>query len=498
MMMTTMKTTIHPAARMTTRMTARLTARMTTRLTTRRTAQLTALLAALLAAGCAQLPQPGAPLPAAPALWQGEADGATDAVAADAALLADPALDALLAQADAANRDLAQAALRIRQATQQLQSTELRLSPSASLSSGLSRPLDPPGGLPRRNSQSWSASLGVGYELDLWGRLAAQTSGQAAQLRAAQADAAAARLLLRNRVIEAYWQLAAAREQDALAQQQLALNRELLAATRLRVREGKLLPIEVDRAAATLQQAEVRLADLRADKLLARLQLALLLDQPPPGPQPLAPRLPSSEPPTRWRAGAGPAAVLERRPDVQRARAQVDAALARLHGAEAERYPRLSFSASLGSGGERASDWLANPLATLAANLAVPLIDWRRLDLQRDAARTELELAALALREVVALALVEVETALLEGERLRQQLDANATRLREAQETERLAALRLEAGAIARADFLQARNARLEAEQGRLQLRLRAWLNRAQLIRAVAGGGLMAGRPPAL
>ena len=41
-------------------------------------------------------------------------------------------------------------------------------------------------------------------------------------------------------------------------------------------------------------------------------------------------------------------------------------------------------------------------------------------------------------------------------------------------------------------------NARLEAEQGRLQLRLRAWLNRAQLIRAVAGGGLMAGRPPAL
>jgi outer membrane protein TolC len=128
----------------------------------------------------------------------------------------------------------------------------------------------------------------------------------------------------------------------------------------------------------------------------------------------------------------------------------------------------------------------------------VPLIDWRRLDLQRDAARTELELAALALREVVALALVEVETALLEGERLRQQLDANATRLREAQETERLAALRLEAGAIARADFLQARNARLEAEQGRLQLRLRAWLNRAQLTRAVAGGGLMAGRPPAL
>ena len=62
--MMTMKTTIHPAARMTARMTM----------------QSTALLAALLTAGCAQLPQPGAPLPAAPALWQGEADGAADAV----------------------------------------------------------------------------------------------------------------------------------------------------------------------------------------------------------------------------------------------------------------------------------------------------------------------------------------------------------------------------------------------------------------------------------
>jgi outer membrane protein TolC len=133
-------------------------------------------------------------------------------------------------------------------------------------------------------------------------------------------------------------------------------------------------------------------------------------------------------------------------------------------------------------------DWFSNPVAALAGNLVVPLIDWRRLDLQRDAARTELELAALSLRETVARALVEIEAALIDGQRLQQQLDANGTRLREAQAAERVAALRLEVGAIARADFLQAQNARLEAEQGRLQLQLRAWLNRAQLARALALG----------
>lgn len=440
-----------------------------------------------LLGGCAVTgPSSPAAAPAAPATpvrWQAEPAQGADA---QWALLADAELSALLTQAEAANRDLAQAALRITQARTQAGLGALRLTPSASVSAGANRALDPPGGLPAQTTRSYGASVGVGYELDLWGRLAALRTADAAQVAAAESDLRAARLLLRHQVAESYWQLAAARLQGELAQEQLQLNRELLAATQLRVREGKLLPIEADRAAATLQQAEVRLADLQADVALQRLQLALLLDQPPPGPQPLA-RLPAEAAP-RWRAGADPAAVLERRPDVQRARANVDAALARAQGADAQRYPTLSFSASLGTGGSRVHDWLDNPVASLAANLVVPMIDWRRLDLQRDAARTELELAALVLRDTVARALVEVETALIEGQRLQQQLDANETRRREALAAEKVAAVRLQAGAIARADYLQARNARLEAEQGRLQLQLRAWLNRGLLAKALALG----------
>lgn len=467
---------------------------------TRRARRLSAW-ATLLGAGlsgCAITgPSPVAAPAAAPvpAHWQADAgaeppvpgSGAVPAGLIDEALRTDPELQTLLRRAEAANRDLVQASLRIDQALTQAGLSELRLTPSAGLNRGASRALDPPGSLPATTTRSVGASLGVGYELDLWGRLAALRSADAAQLRAAEADLRTARLLLRQRVADSYWQIAAAREQAALAQQQLQLNRELLAATRLRVQEGQLLPIEVDRAAATLQQTESRLADLQADGAQQRLQLALLLDEAPPGPQLLEPRLPGAVP-ALWRIDANPATVLERHPDVQRARAQVDAALARSRAAEAQRYPALSFNASLGTGGSAMRDWLSNPVAALAGNLVVPLIDWRRLDLQRNAAHTELELAALNLRETVARALVEIETALIDGQRLQQLLDANATRLREAQAAERLAALRLDVGAIARPDFLQARIARLEAEQGRLQLRLRAWLNRGQLARALALG----------
>lgn len=459
--------------------------------------RLTPLALAALLMACASAPNSLPPTPAAPTAWLSTQAGA---VQPDWAGLLDPQLAALQTQALAANRDLAQAALRWRQAQTQAEIGGLRVRPSLGGSASGSRPLENSsstrtvdvGGVsvPITTNVGWSRSYGlsasVGYELDLWGRIAATQSAQGAQAEAARTDIEAARLLIRQRVAESYWTLAAIAQQTPLAEAQLDVNREVLDLVNLRVREGKLLPIEVDKAAAAVQQAQVRVADLAADAQVQRHSLALLLDAPLPGPTLDAPRLPSQALPA-WAPGA-PAEVLQRRPDVQRARLNVDAALARNRAADAERYPSLSFSASVSTGGARSSDWLSQPIANLAANLVVPLIDWRRLDLQRDNARTEVELAALALRDTVQKALAEVEGQLIDGERLRLQLAANALRLREAAEAERLAALRLEVGAIARADWLQARSALLEAQQGRIQLELRAWLNRAGLVRAVAGG----------
>jgi outer membrane protein TolC len=164
----------------------------------------------------------------------------------------------------------------------------------------------------------------------------------------------------------------------------------------------------------------------------------------------------------------------------------VDAALARLRVSEAQRYPQLSFSANLSTNGSRASDWLSQPLLSLAGNLVVPLIDWQRLDAQRDSARTELELAALQLRDTVARSVVEVEALLVEGQRLRDQQAANVARLREATQAARQAALRYETGTLSRADWLQLEVARLDAEISAQQLLLRERVQREQLARALA------------
>lgn len=428
-----------------------------------------------------------------PAGWQQAEFGAPVTAGSD---WADPQLLALQKQALAANRDLARAALRWQQAQNLVAQGELRLQPGLGANASLGRPLEPSPSrtvqidgvsVPVSTAAGWSrshgASASAGFEWDLWGRLAHATAAQVAQADAARTDIGAARALLLAQVAERYWSAAAALAQQPAVREQERLAQEILQLTTLRVREGKLLPIEIDKASATLIADQVRLIDLAADAQLQRHQLALLLGAPLPGPELEGAKLPPGEPPL-W-ALAAPAEVLARRPDVQRARLDVDAALARLKAAQADRYPRLSFSASVGTGGTEARDWLSQPFLSLASNLLVPMVDWRRLDLQRDSAHTEVELAALSLREVVGKSLAEVEAQGIERQRLQQQASALQARLKDLREAERVAEAKFAAGAMARLDFLQARRARLAGEQEAQQLQLRRWVNHAAMFRVL-------------
>lgn len=445
-------------------------------------------------AGCSVTPvTPPADMPL-PEAWLG-ADKQATAPAGSA--WADPQLLALQNRALAANRDIAQAALRWQQAQRVAALSDLRLQPALGLNTSLSRPLDSSSAsrtvqvdgvnvsAPTATgwSRNYSASISAGFEWDLWNRLSQATAAQAAQAEAARTDIAAARALLLTQVAERYWTAAAALAQQPGVQEQQRLAQEILELTTLRVREGKLPPIEVDKAGSALLADQVRLSDLSADAQLQRHQLALLLDQTLPGPDLQTAKLPSIEPP-RW-ALAAPAEVLARRPDVQRARLAVDAALARLRATQADRYPRLSFSAGVGTGGTEFRDWISQPLLSLAANLVVPMVDWRRLDLRRDSARTDVDLAALALREVLNKSLVEVEAQLIERQRLQRQAAALEARLNDLRQAERVAEAKFNVGTLARLDWLQARRARLEVEQEQRQQQLRRWLNHAALYRVL-------------
>jgi outer membrane protein TolC len=396
----------------------------------------------------------------------------------------DAALEQLQQRALAANRDIAQVLLRWEAAQRQERWAGLARQPTLSLdaTAGATRALD--GDFPLQRSTS--LNLGASYEADLWGRLAHAQGAATAQARAAEADWAAARVLVRARVAEAWWTLAVIAAQAPGLALQIEGAEQAVALTRLRVQEGKLLPIEIDKAAATLQGLRLLAAQQAELGIRQRLQLGLLLAD-PAFTVPTAPALPSQQP-ADWRTSETPEQVLARRPDVQQARAALDAALQQLRGAEAARYPQLRFDLGVGTGGSHWSEWLEHPLARLSSTVLVPMIDWRRLDLQRQDALGEHEIAGLLLRDTMHRALVEIEQLAAEQTRLQAEEAAQARRLAEARTGERLAELRLAVGAISRLDWLQARNARLAAEQDTLQLGLRRLLNAVALQRSLVAG----------
>jgi outer membrane protein TolC len=435
---------------------------------------LVTLLSFLLLA-CAGAP-PEAPIgPAAPAQWEPNLDAGE---AAAWAPLLDPALLALQQRALEANTDIRRAALVWQAAQIQAKLQGLRLQPSLSLSYNANRALQSEGA----TVDGYSASAGTGFDLDLWNRLAHLDTKQAALTVAARSDIAAAHASIASQVAESYWTIVANQRFAAIASAKLEHAERAVPLVTARVREGKLLPLEIGKAAAAELVARQQLGNAIAEVAKARVSLARLLDEPPPGPDLAAVALPTRLP--TW-APDEPPQVLERRPDVHRARLEVDAALAEVRATRAARYPQLTFSAGIGTGGARLTDWLGQPLLSLASNLTVPLVDWRRVDLQEAQSRNALDSAALNLRDKVHGALAEVQTLLIEQRRIAEARAAADKQLEQAREADRIARLKLDVGAIALADWLQARIATSDAEQAVEQARRDAVRNRRAMLRAL-------------
>jgi outer membrane protein TolC len=164
----------------------------------------------------------------------------------------------------------------------------------------------------------------------------------------------------------------------------------------------------------------------------------------------------------------------------------VDNALARLGIAQAQRYPSLVFSASANTGGSAISQWLSNPVGSLGAALSVPLVDFRRLEVAQQDAKSELDLAALALRLAVIAAAQDIERAWLQADRANQAWRNAQAQRQLADEQLRRVQAQFDNASVARADVLQAQSERLRADTELEQARSRTWLARLDQMRAVA------------
>lgn len=448
-----------------------------------------AALAALLALGGCAITEPALrPATTLPDAWV-EAAPAGDAQV-DAQWwrgFASPELERLVDTALATSPDLAVALERVRQAEVQARIAGASLFPAVNLSGSTAwRRSDPPSAS-ASTSESTAATLGIAYEIDLWGRLAAGVDAAAATLTATRHDFDAVRLSLTASVANAWFVVLATDERLRIARDNLAIAERVLAIVEARYRAGAVSALDVSRQRGAVLAQRATIHPLEVQRRQGLSALAILLGLPP---QAFAPRAEAFTALAIPEVVPGlPAALLTRRPDLAAAETRLAAADADIAAARAALLPAVQLS---GSGGLATTALLslANPGSSvvLSAALAQSIFDGGRLRAQVALTESQRRTLVEAYRASIHTALKEVEDALGNVERGRRDEAAQQQIRAEARRSLRLAELRYREGASDLLAVLDAQRTLFQADEQLVQSRLTRLGATVDLYKALGGG----------
>lgn len=416
--------------------------------------------------------QPSAATPAPEAWWRA---------------FGDPRLDAWIDMALARNPDLATAGIRVRRAALQAQLAGRALlpQPGGTLSTGASRPLS---GSPRSTLETSSATLSVGWELDLFDRLGAQRDAAVFEAQASEQDRQAVALSLAATTASLYWQLALANERLEFARQSLEYTRRTGELVEAQYRSGAVSSLERREARQALAEQQALLSQYTQARAELRQALnELLLGAEAPGGEPQA--LPTGALPAI--AAGLPAELLGRRPDLRAAELRLRASLASSDAATARYYPTLSLTGRLGGSSNSLLDLLANPVAALGASMTLPFLNVGEMRLNTAIARNQHEEAVVNFRKSLYAALAETEKALSARTELASQEQAQQRVMQESAEITRLYEARYRAGQVPLRTWLDAQERSRNAQLALSALHL-AQLQNQVTINKVLGGGWQA------
>ena len=397
-------------------------------------------------------------------------------------------LDALIDQVLSTNTDMAVAGLRLQRARLQAGLASADLWPSANGSVGVSgnRRIDTGDDW----SENYSASVSLGWELDLWGKLRAQRDIARWEAEATAADLQNTALLLVSQAAELYWQIGYLNLAISTGQANLERLERINQLVGVQYRAGAVSMLEVRQAAQNLEAQKSSQAQLEQQRVEARNALTVLLDGQPWPVEREAQNLDGFALPGV--AEGLPAELLSRRPDLRAAELRLRQSLKNIKVTATSYYPSLSLSGSVGGSSPDLADVLSNPVASLGAGLSLPFLRFRQMQLNIESADLAYQVAANQFRDTLYSALAEVGNALSSRQKLATQLAASQASYDHAVEIERLYEVRYRAGATDLRNWLDAQQTRRNAELSLAQAKRSVLVNQTTLYKALGGSDTVA------
>ena len=364
----------------------------------------------------------------APVAWSAPEANAAEPDFAWWGSFGDPVLEALVRESATTNLDVELALSRVREARALYRAAGGSLEPQVNLAAAYTRESPSRNTAQGRFTQEgdlWQAGFDASWELDFFGRNAAQVGAARAELAAAESGLAGARLTLVSELAREYVALRGSERQLEVLRANAALQRDTLELTRSRQQAGLATGLDEARAEAQLASTEALIPSLEAERRASQQRIAVLLGRAPESlPEGLESARPLPDAPATLAAGT-PAELLRRRPDIAAAEHTLERYQELARSAEADLYPRITLHASVGQQSSEFQSALdgASRAWSIGPSVVLPIFDRGTLRALAQAADERARQALIVWQKTVLGAFAEVEQSLTEvaRERERQQ-----------------------------------------------------------------------------
>lgn len=405
----------------------------------------------------------------------------------------DPVLDALIKRAVANNYNVQAAQRRIEMARQVSRATKAGYYPEIAVSGGW----DGIGTAPTVHGSHahetemhyFQLGLSMNWEIDVFGRIRAQSKADKAAVEASIADYDATLVSLCSNLAKAYFQLRMAQSELEVAQRnvEVAEKQEKLAQARYDV--GLRPAVDVVQARMLVAQTKATQPPLQADISTAINQIALLTGEYPDRLENLRESFPLPATPPPGMVG-DPQSLLRRRPDVVAAERQLAATAAKIGIAKKDFLPTLTLTASAGTQGTALTDLFGRNSFNYQIT---PTLSWTVFDgMARNArlaeARLEMEAQIDSYNVTVMTAVTEVNNAMLSWQSLSDQLVYQEMLLRDARRQLELQTDRYTQGLADFSDLATAQTTVLQYENSLVQTHASQLAALVTLYTALGGG----------
>lgn len=343
----------------------------------------------------------------------------------------------------------------------------------------------------QKYTMDYTSSVQISWEADIWGKLKGQKQESLVDFLKTQEAARAIKTRLVAEVVQGYYNLLLLDRQLEITEHNLKFADSTLFILNKQVELGLSNILSVQQQEVARDQIAKRIPAIEAGIQVQENALSVLVGE-VPGPVKRIMRLDQVQSPKNLALGV-PANLLSYRPDLRSSELDVRRSLASIHVARASMYPNLNITAQGGLNAFKAHNWFNLPGSLFAAatgTIVQPILNGRQLKTRFEQSKIVKDQMELNFKQTMLKAVGEVSDALIQIDKLDEQLATSNAQVERSVKLVQNALLLYKFNEATYLEVIVAQTNRLQAELDQATVKSQKVNAITSLYRALGGGWL--------